>query len=209
MVVVHSSSIYRMRKTIINYEHFIFYAVAVYRHCGNCAAWCSFNLTKTCNMPISLKRCLNLTMGKKWCKIPLRCRLYLLLLPSVACSMLLAQHTFLHQRSWWDSVGVSPQGRPIHVGIKCCNFRANRTIIRGLTIHAYNRCILQYSSDYTRNVGKCPTWWPPCRLYMAPSVQRRKFWLTPTTKVPCSNLAKTRNPLNLLGCPNNRTDLSR
>jgi len=26
-------------------------------------------------------------------------------------------------------------------------------------------------------------------------------WLTPTTTVPCSNAAKTRNPLNRLGCP--------
>jgi len=26
-------------------------------------------------------------------------------------------------------------------------------------------------------------------------VQRRKVWLTPTTRVPCSNAAKMRNPL--------------
>ena len=26
-------------------------------------------------------------------------------------------------------------------------------------------------------------------------------WLTPTIRVPCSNAAKTRNPLNLQGCP--------
>ena len=32
---------------------------------------------------------------------------------------------------------------------------------------------------------------------MAPSVQRRKVWLTPTTSVPCSNAAKTPNPLKL------------
>jgi len=32
---------------------------------------------------------------------------------------------------------------------------------------------------------------------MAPSVQRRKVWLTPSTRVPCSNAAKTRNPLKL------------
>ena len=28
-------------------------------------------------------------------------------------------------------------------------------------------------------------------------VQRRKVWLTPTTRVPCSNATKTRNPLKL------------
>jgi len=52
-------------------------------------------------------------------------------------------------------------------------------------------------------VGQCPTWWPPCRIYVTPSVQRRKIWLTPTTgtRVPCSNAAKTRKPLKLAGVP--------
>jgi len=35
--------------------------------------------------------------------------------------------------------------------------------------------------DETRNVGQCPTWWSPCRTWVAPYVQRRKVWLTPTT----------------------------
>ena len=30
---------------------------------------------------------------------------------------------------------------------------------------------------------------------VAPSVQRRKVWLTPTTRVPCSNSPKTQNSL--------------
>ena len=35
-------------------------------------------------------------------------------------------------------------------------------------------------------------------------------WLTPTTRVPCSNAAQTRNELkNAGGAPNNRIDLSR
>jgi len=34
--------------------------------------------------------------------------------------------------------------------------------------------------------------------------QRRKVWLTPNTRLPCSNAAKTR-----MGAPNHRTDLSR
>jgi len=29
----------------------------------------------------------------------------------------------------------------------------------------------------------------------------RKVWLTPITRVPCSNAAKTRNPLKFAGCP--------
>ena len=36
---------------------------------------------------------------------------------------------------------------------------------------------------------------------MAPCVQRRKVWLTPSTRVPCSNAAKTRNPLKFAGVP--------
>jgi len=27
----------------------------------------------------------------------------------------------------------------------------------------------------TRNVGQCPTWWPPCRILVAPSVERRSL----------------------------------
>ena len=35
------------------------------------------------------------------------------------------------------------------------------------------------------------------------------IWLTPTTRVPCTNAAKTRNRLNLQGCPKlaNRSQL--
>ena len=58
---------------------------------------------------------------------------------------------------------------------------------------------LQQSS--TRSVGQCPTRWPPCRIYVAPSVQCRKVWLTPTTRLLCSNTAKTQNPLKFAGCP--------
>jgi len=36
---------------------------------------------------------------------------------------------------------------------------------------------------------------------VAPSVQCRKVWLTPTTRVLCSNAAKTWKPLNFAGVP--------
>jgi len=36
---------------------------------------------------------------------------------------------------------------------------------------------------------------------MALSVQCCKVWQTPTTRVPCSNAAKTRNPLKFAGVP--------
>jgi len=39
------------------------------------------------------------------------------------------------------------------------------------------------------------------RTSVAPSVQRRKVWLTLTTWLPCSNAAKTQKPLKLAGVP--------
>jgi len=43
---------------------------------------------------------------------------------------------------------------------------------------------------------------------VAPSVQRRKVWLMPTTAVPCSNVAKTRNPLKFAGVPQTNETIS-
>jgi len=40
------------------------------------------------------------------------------------------------------------------------------------------------------------------------SVQRRKVWLARTTRVPCSNAAKTRNPLKVAGVPQTRQQIS-
>ena len=57
------------------------------------------------------------------------------------------------------------------------------------------------SISKTRNVGQCPTWWPPCRIWVAPFVQRRKVWLTSTTRVPRSNAANMRNPLKFAAVP--------
>ena len=33
--------------------------------------------------------------------------------------------------------------------------------------------------EHAKLVGQCPTWWPPCRIQVALSAQRRKVWLTP------------------------------
>ena len=44
--------------------------------------------------------------------------------------------------------------------------------------------------------------------YVAPSVQSRRVWLTPTTRVPCSNADKTRNPLKFAGVPKTRHQIS-
>ena len=41
-----------------------------------------------------------------------------------------------------------------------------------------------------------------------PSVQRRKLWLTPTTRVPTSNAVKTPNPLKFAGVPQTNETIS-
>ena len=43
---------------------------------------------------------------------------------------------------------------------------------------------------------------------MAPSVQCRKVWLTPTTRMLCINAAKTRDPLKFAGVPQTRQQIS-
>ena len=48
----------------------------------------------------------------------------------------------------------------------------------------------------------------PAAYKVAPSVQRRKVWLTPTTRVSCSNAAKTRNQLKLAGVPQTNEPIS-
>jgi len=40
------------------------------------------------------------------------------------------------------------------------------------------------------------------------SVQCHKVWLTPTTRVPCTNAVKTRNSLKLAGVPQSRQQIS-
>ena len=50
-------------------------------------------------------------------------------------------------------------------------------------------------------MGQCPTWLSPCRTQVAPSVQRRKVWLTPTTRCPAVTLPRRETRWNLQGCP--------
>ena len=42
------------------------------------------------------------------------------------------------------------------------------------------------------NVVQYPTWWSPCRMYVAPCAQCLKVWLVPTAQVLCSNATKIR-----------------
>ena len=47
---------------------------------------------------------------------------------------------------------------------------------------------------------QCPTWWLPCPTQVAPSVQRRKVWLTPTTRCRAVTLPRRETRWNLQGC---------
>jgi len=51
-----------------------------------------------------------------------------------------------------------------------------------------------------QNVGQCPTWWSPCWRQVAPSVQRRKVWLTPSTRCRAVTLPRRETRWNLQGC---------
>jgi len=49
---------------------------------------------------------------------------------------------------------------------------------------------------------------PNVMAALPPSVQHRKLWLIPTTRVPCINVAKTQNPLKFAGVPQTRQQIS-
>ena len=50
-------------------------------------------------------------------------------------------------------------------------------------------------------MGQCPTWWSPCWILVAPSVERRKGWLTPTTRCRAVTLPRRETSWNLQGYP--------
>ena len=55
-------------------------------------------------------------------------------------------------------------------------------------------------SKLNQNVGQCPSWWSPSRTQVAPSVQRRNVWLTPTTRCRAVTLPRRETRGNLQGC---------
>ena len=46
------------------------------------------------------------------------------------------------------------------------------------------------------------------KVEIPPAKRLKKVWLTPTTTVPCSNAAKTQNPLKCGGVPQTRQQIS-
>jgi len=57
-----------------------------------------------------------------------------------------------------------------------------------------------------QNVGRCPTWWPPCQMYtdctsIGDGQTSCKVWLASVERRRCSNESKTRNPLKFAAVP--------
>ena len=50
-------------------------------------------------------------------------------------------------------------------------------------------------------MGQCPTWWSPCQTQVAPSVQRHKVWLTPTTTCRAVTLPRRETRSKFAGVP--------
>ena len=74
------------------------------------------------------------------------------------------------------------------------------------TLTNQKKCTTQ--NKYKLECGPMPNVMPPCPIQVAPSVQRRKVSLTPSTRVLCSKTAKTRNPLKLAGVPQTNKTIS-
>ena len=71
-------------------------------------------------------------------------------------------------------------------------------------------CVAGGDAEDNRQVCHVPFWlemWASAQRDGRPAKYRWRplfnaaVWLTPTTRVPCSNAAKTRNPLKLPGVP--------
>jgi len=69
-----------------------------------------------------------------------------------------------------DKDEVSYQSLRLHINVVSSALHSDYKthITHSTSPHA---CI----STLPRNVGQRPTWWPPCRIQMAPSVQRRSL----------------------------------
>jgi len=67
--------------------------------------------------------------------------------------------------------------------------------------------LVEATQHLTRMLGNALCDGRPAEYRWRP-VQRRKVWLTPTTRVPCSNAAKTRNPLKFARVPQTPEQIS-
>jgi len=76
------------------------------------------------------------------------------------------------------------------------NKRTGITMPGCRTLH-YSTFLINTKSNRNQNVGQCPTWWPPWRIQVAPSVQRRKVWLMPLLQCHAVTLPRRETQWNL------------
>ena len=50
-------------------------------------------------------------------------------------------------------------------------------------------------------MGQCSTWWPPCRIHVAPLLNAAKFGWRPLLECRAVTLTRRKTRWNLLGCP--------
>jgi len=75
------------------------------------------------------------------------------------------------------------------------NHRAKNIMSASATQVGHNKIKLEMWANAHRD--GCPAEW----AYRWRPLVNAAVWLTPTSRVPCSNVAKTRNPLKLPGVP--------
>ena len=67
---------------------------------------------------------------------------------------------------------------------------------------------LYMTRKLSRNVGQCPTWWPPCRIQVAPTDQRCKVWLRPLLECRAVALPRRETRWNFTGVPQTPEQIS-
>jgi len=87
-------------------------------------------------------------------------------------------------------------------------YASKRTPFRNLTKYSINTSHINQSINHLFAQTTITRMWAnaqrdvrPAEYRWRPLYNAAKFWLTPTTGVPCSNAAKTRNPLKFAGVP--------
>jgi len=121
------------------------------------------------------------------------------------CSFWLCKDNNLHQ-SRWSFAAKSTKCMQLCTCIFCLAGEVlwQPPIFKIWNSYSAGFAITQWCSWFqvkTRNVDQCPTWWSPCWIQVAPSVQRRKVWLMPTTRCRAVMLPRRETSWNLQGYP--------
>ena len=89
----------------------------------------------------------------------------------------------------------------------------NSAVCTSIRHQILQKCVAYVSANITANYGHTRMWANAQRdgrpaEYRWRPLFNAAVWLTPTTRVPCSNAAKTRNPLKLHGVPQTNETIS-